>query len=72
MQADRHGLASTGQPLQHLRRQLGQPQLPKDMVSCQSNDLGQFLERAELTDLHVQLNGISDSKNRSVANRRAD
>ena len=53
IEADRRGLASTGQPLQHLRREVGQPQLSADMAFRQSNGLGQFLNGNELTGLHA-------------------
>ena len=53
VQADRRGLAPAGQPLQHLRREVGQPQLSADMPLGQPHGLGQFLNGGELTGLHA-------------------
>jgi len=49
MQTDRRCLARTGQPLQHLRAQIGESQLSADVPFRQSHGLGQFLNGGELT-----------------------
>lgn len=52
VEADGRCLAPAGQALQHLRRQIGQPQLPADMALGQTGGLGQFLYRGKFACLH--------------------
>ena len=53
IRAHRRRLAPAGRPLQHLRRQFGQPQLAADMAFHQPHGLCQFLYRGELTGIHA-------------------
>ena len=55
VEADRRRLPTAGQPLQHLRRKISQPQLAADMSLGQSDGLCQFLDRAELASVQAMM-----------------
>jgi len=49
----RRPLASVDQPLQHLRRQIGQPQLAAHMTLCEVHGDGKVTNRAKLAGFHA-------------------
>jgi len=53
IQAHSQGLTPAGQPLQDLRREIREPQLPTDMAFGQPDGFGQFLNGCEFARLRA-------------------